>query len=385
MQPNLTILIPTRNRANLAIAAIRSVTTNPGAAGITLVVSDNSTDAAESSKLAQHIRQIDNAAPALITPPQPMPMTEHWEWAMTMAIDKTSSSHFCILTDRMLFRPGTLSRLIDLIASNPEDVISYTYDRIHDYSRPVVYQPLPRSGKLLRLDAGRLLKMSAHMKFTSCLPRMLNSVAPRESLLRLKQKFGTVFSSISPDYCYCFRTLNVEPTILYHDKSILLSYAHDRSNGAATARGSDSGDHNDFLQTLASGTVNQMTPLPQIMTIGNAVVNEYNFVKNELDDSTCSEVDGAAYLNFLAAEILNFESAGAREESFKILKKAGWQQSRRSLMQKIKEPLAKLALKGLSRTFNTREEAINHALAHGPLTHPILLALNESIRGHKTR
>ncbi|MGE0811045.1 MAG: hypothetical protein AB7N69_10605 [Immundisolibacter sp.] len=311
-----------------------------------------------------------------------MSMTEHWEWALATAIRMTLSSHFCILTDRMLFRPGTLKRLMDLIALHPHEVISYTYDRIHDYSRPIVYQPLPRSGQILKLSSGHLLLMSAKMKFKSCLPRMLNSVAPRESLLRLRSRFGTVFDSVSPDYCYCYRTLNVEQSFIFYDKSILLSYAHDRSNGAATARGSESSDHKDFLQTLAKESINRNTLLPDLMTVGNAVINEFNFVKQEIGHSGYGEVDRSAYLNFLANEVLRFEDLRARENSLRALREAGWQESRRSLAQKIKDALAHLALSVPSRNFNTVGEAINYALTHEPLTHRIFVGLSRDIRGY---
>lgn len=382
-QPTLTILIPTRNRANLANAAISSIMTTGGASGITVIVSDNSTDASNSSSLARYIEDADYPSIRLIKPPLPMSMTEHWEWAITQAINETSSSHFSILTDRMLFRPGELDFLLPIVAEYPDEIISYTYDRILDHKSPVTYQPLPRSGNLLRLDSAHLLNMAATMRFASCFPRMLNSIAPRAQLQNLRDRYGSIFDSVSPDYCYCFRSLTQKSTIVYYDKSILISYAHDRSNGANTSRGTESADHNDFVKTQSFGAINRLTPVPALMTVGNAVVNEYNFVRERLSDRALPEISTSHYLNFLAAEVRDYEDNTKTLACLETLKRAGWKEPNRFTLGEAKTRFSDLLLWMLSSRFKTAAEAIEFALSVKPLTNSLFSMLRGDLNGRR--
>ncbi len=56
---NLLVVIPTRNRAELAINAINSVLSQENCE-LELIVSDNSTDDAEVSRLADYFHQSDD-------------------------------------------------------------------------------------------------------------------------------------------------------------------------------------------------------------------------------------------------------------------------------------------------------------------------------------
>jgi glycosyltransferase involved in cell wall biosynthesis len=382
MSNKLTIIIPTRNRASLAINAAESILGQQGLSPH-ILLSDNSTKDEESSLLNDYVENNRSKNITLIRPQKPLPMSDHWNWAIEHALTNTGGTHFAILTDRMLFRPGLIREVLELIDAHPSKVISYTYDRINDNSQPVAYQPLPRSGLILTLGSSQLLHMAAGMKFSSCLPRMLNSVSPRVLLEKMRARFGSVFSSISPDYCYCFRALSQENSIVYYDKSILLSYAHDRSNGASVSRGTKSLDHVDFLRSQPSGSINSNTPLPQIMTVGNAVVNEYNFVKEESQSPEFLEIKQDAYLEFLAQEVSNYNSQEAMESAFLTLKNAGWIQPSTRMFSSCVKFFNRAALWALSRKFRTTQDAIAYALATGPRTNPIFFALRSDLKNAK--
>ncbi len=379
MSNKLTIIIPTRNRANLAINAVESILGQQDLSPH-ILLSDNSTNHEDSALLNDYVTNASSKSVTLIRPQKPLPMSDHWNWAMEHALTNTDSTHFAILTDRMLFRPGSTREILELIDERPNKVISYTYDRINDHAQPVVYQPLPRSGFILALSSSHLLHMAASMKFSSCLPRMLNSVSPRDLLEKMRVRFGSIFSSISPDYCYCFRALSQENSIVYYDKSILLSYAHDRSNGANVSRGTQSLDHLDFLRSQSSGSINGNTPLPQIMTVGNAVVNEYNFVKEESESPEFPEIKQDAYLGFLAQEVSNYNNQEAMESAFLTLKNAGWIQPPPRMFSACVNFFNRAALWALSRKFGTSQDAIAYALATGPRTHPIFFALRNDLK-----
>src|SRR5438093_13745610 len=69
----LTVVIPTRNRANLAQAAIKSVL-DQGLSQVTNLVSDNSTYAAAARALQAHCEAPDHRLEPFIHPHEPMPL-----------------------------------------------------------------------------------------------------------------------------------------------------------------------------------------------------------------------------------------------------------------------------------------------------------------------
>jgi len=72
----MIILVPTRNRAELATRAVASC------AGARVLVSDNSTDDDERARLAAFCA---GATVEVVRPPREMQMGEHWEWASAEA------------------------------------------------------------------------------------------------------------------------------------------------------------------------------------------------------------------------------------------------------------------------------------------------------------
>src|SRR5205085_2298258 len=92
--------------------------------------------------------------------------------------------------------------------------------------------------------------------FFSCLPRMLNCVAPRSVLNAMAERFGNLFLFMSPDLCFAHRCLERLDSILYYDKALLTSYAHSRSIGASYGRGIITKDYTDFIASLNGKKLN---------------------------------------------------------------------------------------------------------------------------------
>lgn len=319
----ITIVIPTRNRSDLAIRSISSVLDESGDMPLRLIVSDNSTEPAHSRALADYVASRQDKRTSLIRPSRSLAMTQHWEWAVSHALEDMEASHVLFLTDRMAFRRKALRDLMGTVRDLPHDVISYTYDRLDDFSRPVRFKPLPRSGHVFRVPSSKLVADSSRMTFYSCLPRMLNCVAPRSHLMGLREKFGTVFESVSPDYCFCYRTLSFCESIVYVDKSLLVNFAQDKSNGGSISRGVPTRDSADFRDSLP-GRINEHSPLPAIITVGNAVVNEYCAIRGTGAGAMFPEVATDKYLDFLALEIAQFLDRDLRSAGWRELTANGW-------------------------------------------------------------
>lgn len=121
---DVVVVIPTRNRADLAINAIRSVL-DQGIDGGWLIVSDNSTAESEKTALADFCRELSNPRLRYVAPPAPLAMTEHWNWAMQHALQLPEVDRFIYLTDRSMFKPGELAAIIRIAELNPDKVVSY--------------------------------------------------------------------------------------------------------------------------------------------------------------------------------------------------------------------------------------------------------------------
>src|SRR5687767_14195030 len=96
------IVIPTRNRADLAQNAIKSVL-DQSRCNPVVIVSDNSTIALEVEKLRTYCETLNDARVKYVRPHTPLPMPDHWEWALVQALAMTDVSHLMYLTDRMVF------------------------------------------------------------------------------------------------------------------------------------------------------------------------------------------------------------------------------------------------------------------------------------------
>src|SRR5258708_2355163 len=270
---SLLVVIPTRNRAQLAIGAIQSVLSQ-NAGNVRVLVSDNSTIPEEVASLSLFCERLKDERLRYLAAPTDLPMSPHWDWAIKQAL-QSDATHFTVLTDRMVFRPGELRPMIEHVKQHPGNVLSYKHDKVIDYQRPVKLALQCWTGELFELRAERLLALTAQCLMHESLPRMLNCVVPRSLFERIETQFGTIFGSVAPDFNFCYKALALEDSILFFDKAILIHRALDRSNGETLASGFRVRDHADFLNSIRFEQVNFVTPVPQIRTRFNFIANEY--------------------------------------------------------------------------------------------------------------
>src|SRR5262245_58396293 len=118
------VVIPTRNRPDLAARTIRSVLAQEGG-DLQVLVSDNSTMDQAVRDLATTCEQLGDRRLHYIRPPTPLSMSRHWEYALSEASRFLGFSHVLYLTDRMLLKHHALKTLADLAAAYPDAVINY--------------------------------------------------------------------------------------------------------------------------------------------------------------------------------------------------------------------------------------------------------------------
>lgn len=320
------VVIPTRNRSAIAMNAIRSVL-DDSEENVEVMVSDNSTSETDREALSAFCSAQDDKRLRYVRPPQPLPMSAHWEWAIQEAMRLYQASHFTYLTDRMMFRTGALREALTHAALYPDKIISYNMDRIVDHVRPIRVEQYPGTGKLLEIKTLDLSKLLSQAVFHAGLPRMLNCIVRREVFVRIQERFRNVFSSIAPDFRFCCRCLDMEETILFYDKSLLFHYALDRSNGASVSRGEATSDTEDFAANLPvnNSKRNYATPIPQLITAVNAVFHEYLLYKQETNSPRFFDVDLRRYLEANAEEVRQFSDENLRAEALALLAAKGLQ------------------------------------------------------------
>lgn len=356
----LVAVIPTRNRAGLAIQALLSLLHQNCTTDFQVLVSDNSSNKFESDQLSEFCKHLADDRVTYVVPPEDMSMSLHWNWAIKKAITQYSQNHFFFLTDRMIFRKGELACLISLVKTHPSEVISFNHDRINDLSNPVVLELSPWSSSLTKIDSSKLLSLTSQMVFHPSLPRMLNCVVPRTVLMQLEERFGSIFTSVSPDFCFCYRILGTRDHIYYYDKPIIVHYAMSRSNGACSSRGTMSNDSTDFRAHLpTSDNIIPWAPLPGLVTVGNAIINEYLFVHHELGTTSFPSINMKNYLAYLAKEISKFIDDRIRSEMFKLLEFNGWAGKSSLRLYKFQCQIQRTIFPGLR--FNTVQSALRFA------------------------
>jgi len=346
----LVIVVPTRNRADLAIGAIQSVLSQ-NVDNVRILVSDNSTIAEEAASLLRSCRHSQDERLSYVVPPEPLPICRHWNWAMLQAL-RLGASHFTVLTDRMIFRPGDLKTLTDIVRQHPEKIISYKHDKIFDHERPITLFMNEWTGNVFEINSGRLLYLTSQAALHESLPRMLNCIVPRSVIDAIVSRFGSLVSSFAPDFNFCYRALAVEDSILLYDKGALIHRALNRSTGQNAARGIKAGGFADFLKDVDESQWLFAAPIPQLRTVLNTIVHEYCFVQKESSSPKFPEVDMDRYLPFFARELDDFEDENLRNEMKAILLAHGWTDQRnpahqRAGSKKLSKPLGfKTRLKG---------------------------------------
>jgi hypothetical protein len=306
----LAVVVPTRNRSDLATRAIESVIPQlPD--GSLIVVSDNSTQEQHRNKLHAYVKGLARDDVRYLRPPQDLAMPAHWEWAFSQVASNPKITHVTVLTDRMIFKQGALDRLFALIAESPGIIISYSADMVDDYSAPVRLQCPAWSGTTLEVTSARLLELSAAMEFHPALPKMLNSVVPVGHLLKIKAVFGGLFNSVAPDYCFAYRTLSQVDSIRYVDRCLLIHGSLAYSNGASLSRGESTPDSVDFVAKLDGESMNGAAPVPAFQTTANTMTSEYELVRHQTGLPSFVPVDMNAYFARMEFDISAMDSSAS--------------------------------------------------------------------------
>ncbi|MBZ7922823.1 glycosyltransferase [Ensifer adhaerens] len=271
--PVFSVVIPTRNRPDILVDAVASVLEQTFS-DLELIVSDNSQPA--DSERNQAALAPFRADPRFhyIRPDHNLPMVDHWEWAIAHA----KGQYVGFVTDRMALRLYALEEVYAAIERTQAAAVGYAtanarelpgYRSLRCGHENVAAREIATADKLQQFARGDWPKDT---------PRLLNSFARRDLVASLRERYGSVFTGISPDYAFAFRTLEALKSYAYIDFPLLVTQGETRSNGNALTIGAVTQETTDFRRWMQQeqGEWLQYGPMPgDTSVLLNGILREY--------------------------------------------------------------------------------------------------------------
>jgi hypothetical protein len=388
----LGLIIPTRHRAELAIASIRSVLADDHPA-LTVIVSDNSSRDEEVSQLSEFCRTAGDPRLLYIRPPEALPMPAHWDWALEQAIARTDATHFGVQYDRKVFKVGSITRLAGACAYDPAAVVTYTCDFTIKQDADFVAWQYPTSGKLYEIPTAAIVRAVASgtvHDLGQAIPLISNCMVPRSVLERVRARFGNLCDSNAPDLTFLFRFCALEPRYLHFDAALSVMYAFRFSNAQGYFRRATSGTFGDFMELWEDRPWLDAAPIPGLTLGLNVAFHEYNLVRNVIGKETFPAIEMQGYLRELARGFFYIHDERERAELHAVLQDHGWRPEAakarplwRRIAGRIARPLRRMqrrwrsALDLSTHRFTTEAESLHYLLSNtvAPVTHNALLTI----------
>lgn len=326
MKTSVAIVIPTRNRADLAIAAIRSLLASSDPRLLHVIVSNNSSEPEHVRQLADFCAHSADARLVHIRPPRPLPMAEHWDWATQQALERSGATHFALHYDRRVSTPR-LRRLFELTERWPDVAITYLLDAVYPLPPRFVVQQPAWTGDLYEIRTSTALQVAARGMLTDrwqSFPVLVNCVTPRAVIDRVRERFGDVCASTSPESCFGFRLCATEERYLHFDAALGTHYGYARSNGLGYVRGETSGTFADFVRLFGDRPWLEAAPIPGLSLGQNTFYNEYALVRREAGTERFPPIEMDGYLRDLARGLAWLSDPARRAGMREVLVRHGW-------------------------------------------------------------
>ena len=332
----LAVVIPTRNRATLAIAAVESLLGQPGCR-YDVFVSDNSTDAAEVARLSQYCAAAEGPV-TYLKPEQPLRMATHWDWALRTAMERSDATHFTIHYDRRLTKPAHLSLICEAMAARPNELLTFVFDLVTTERGKSVVWHSPWDGRMYTVPTSRVLEMTAQgriMEMGQSFPVLSNCAVPRAVLQAIVQRFGSICDSVAPDSSFTYRFCETHDRYVHLDRTVGIAYAYDRSTGMGFVQNTGR-DFADFMQWWGDRPWLDAAPIPGLNIGQNVLFHEYELVRRATAHPGFKPIDFKGYLHELGLSLLFLQDPVREAELREVLVRHGWDQ--RQLAERTDSP-----------------------------------------------
>ena len=232
--PELTVIIPTRNRAVTLEAALRTCTAQ-NYDRLTILVSDN----ASTDNTLEVVRSFNDIRIRYVNTSKRMSMTRNWEFALSHVV----GGYVTFLGDDDGLIPNAASDIASLIQETGAQAISWNKAEYHWPSHPnfalrnVI--SIPAMNVLVEIPATLALRHATRFWLPyNKLPTVYNSFVAYNVIASAKQKNGSFFMSVTPDVYSGFALMKVLNSYLYSSRPFSVNGASASSNGSNSISGS---------------------------------------------------------------------------------------------------------------------------------------------------
>jgi hypothetical protein len=321
----LAAVIPTRNRADMAITAIRYLREQPGC-DLRIFVSDNSSREEEVRKLAEFCSALADPRVTYMRAPENLGQGIHWDWALREALARSNATHVTVHYDRKIMRPGHARAWTAVAERYPDKVFTYVTEFIAAEPPPLRLWRPPWTGKLYRLKTSRTIELSARgeaLEMGHTLPVLSNCIVPRAVVESVVARFGDLCQSTTADSCFAYRFCALHDDYLHLDRSLSILYGSHRSAGLGYLSGGG-GDFADYLATWRGGAWLDAAPIPGVNLGYNMLFHEYELVRRAVGGDRFPPIERAGYLRDLARGLGWIRDANTRAQMVAMLEEHGW-------------------------------------------------------------
>jgi len=364
--PFFSILIPTRGRPDLLRDALVSALFQDFD-DFEVVVSDNYNDD-RTQKVLDEFRH--HGRLKCIRSNHLLPMPQHWEFVSQHA----EGTYVLFLTDRSILKRHALKTIYNAINATDGDVpvCSWRWSLYDDVARREFGDAPIRAGAGTTMLASRLVAADfakGSRQYPYSLPRGLNSCYRNGLVKSLRDRFGTVFKPISPDFTSAFLLLANVNDVLFIDQALFISQGLSLSNGGdaytktATAYLESLGDQDWFTQVPIKAPLVENVIFQDyfaIQGLAGGVLSQVNIdwavyfeaCYRELIEKTGANLLSAQSLDGLYSEwtrALGEFDGSVQDEVQRRLQDLRWVQLRARLKGSALGPL----LRSMKRTVNT--------------------------------
>lgn len=262
--PYFTIVIPTRNRANLLRDALRCATSQTFD-DYEVVVSNNDSSDHTESVIAEFagpkVRGVRTTAS--------LPMPDHWEFALTHA----RGQYVTFLCDDDAVAPNILERTKKAIDATGAAVLAAPWI---PYYLPTWFDESRRNALLFSRYSGEYVvhdsRASLHAVYSTrasvWTPRMLNSFARRDVIAAAHAKTGGLFF-LSPDFSFAVSILNVIDSWVLIDEPLRLFGVAPEGIGAAMTYDRNSTAAIEFVRDFGKESLLRRVPVLRALTVNH--------------------------------------------------------------------------------------------------------------------
>jgi glycosyltransferase involved in cell wall biosynthesis len=304
--PLFSVVIPTRNRANLLPYALQSAL-HQEFDDYEIVVSDN----CSSDNTEQVVRHLATGKVRYVRTPRSFDMADSWEFALR----QTRGEYVTYLCDDDAIHPALLAKAARVIEQEEVDIVAWPFGGIYyhgnwhdEHERNVLrFAKPPRQTRII--ESQSVLDELSNCRFTHKLPRFLNSCASRTLIAEISGKVGRVFWPSCPDYTSGVAQLAFRGRLAYLDDLLLLWGVAKESIGASACNQGEAAKA--FVEELSNNNVPILEHVPvKILSPMNYGLDSFLFIYKKLAEKLPElQFDWSAYYRVIGSDVFGRKSS----------------------------------------------------------------------------